>query len=304
MLKNRLTDFKYFVWLIRNRTYWKSNKYSLIPFIKYWILYSIPRLVLGREKTRDTSRNIISRFQDKNLIIPLPMNLPNLYFRAKRGIKIPRSEATSGSYWIGLRDSVDFSVFREVCIEDHYNFSRIKSGMTVLDIGAHIGTFTLLASKKVGKRGKVVAVEPEIHNFEQLKKNLELNKIKNVIGANIALSDFNGEKDFFITKCSTCHSFSHTSEQEIVDKIKVKSLDSLMKELNIEKVDLLKIDAENAELEILKGAHDTLMKNPQIKMVIAAYHSPQQALEITKYLKELNFSPKILPGIYTLVVVE
>ena len=164
----------------------------------------------------------------------------------------------------------------------------------------------LLASKRVGEEGKVIAIEPEIHNFQQLKKNLELNQIKNVTPINIALSDFNGQKDFFITKGSGCHSFLAASGQEIIDKvkIKVKSLDTLMGELNIKRIDLLKIDAEGAELEILKGGKETLIKNPQMKMVIAAYHSPQEASKVISYLKELNFSPKILPGIFTLVIVE
>jgi FkbM family methyltransferase len=286
-LKNRFTDLKYFSWILKNWHYWKGGKHSLTPFIKYWISYLVPRLVFGREKAPDVSRNIISRFKGKNLIIPLPIN-------------------STDTYWIGLRDSVDFDAFREVCINDHYNYSQIRPGMIVADVGAHIGTFTLLASKKVGEWGKVIAVEAEKNNFNQLNKNLELNGIKNVMPIKIALSDFNGEKDFFITKGSGCHSFSPPVGQEIVDKIKikVKSLDTLMKELNIEKIDLLKIDAEGAELEILKGAQETLIKNPKMKMVIAAYHSPKEASEVISYLKELNFSPKILPGIFTLVVVE
>lgn len=286
-LKNRFTDFKYFIWLAKNWRGLKDGKYSLTPFFKYWILYSIPRLFLGREKAPDVSRNIISRFKDKNLVIPLPISSIN-------------------PYWIGLRDSVDFDAFREVCIEDHYNSSQIKKDTVVVDVGAHIGTFTLSASKKVEIGGKVIAVEAETNNFNQLNKNLELNEIKNVIPINVALSDFNGEKDFFITKGSGCHSFLSTSGQEIVDKIKikVKSLDTLMREFNIEKIDLLKIDAEGAELEILKGAKETLIRNPQMKMVIAAYHSAEEASQVTEYLKELNFSPKILPGIFTLVIVE
>lgn len=286
-LKNRFTDFKYFSWIFKNWRGLKSGKYSLAPFFQYWLLYPIPRLFFRRKKALDVSQGIIKRFMAGSLIIPLPIE-------------------SSDNYYIGIRDSGDFDAFREVCIEDHYNFFRIKPKMTILDIGAHIGTFTLLASKKVGIGGKVIAIEAETNNFNQLKKNIDLNEIKNVIPINIALSDFNGEKDFFITKGSGCHSFSPTPGQEIIDKIKirVKSLNSLMKELNIEKIDLLKIDAEGAELEILKGAKEILIRNPQMKMVIAAYHYPKETSEVIKYLKELNFSPKILPGIFTLVIVE
>jgi len=285
-LKNRFTDLKYFIWLAKNRSYWKNSKHSLTPFIKYWILYSIPRLVFGREKAIDVSRKIIKRFMDGNLIIPLPISAINTYF-------------------IGIRDSGDFDTFREVCINDHYNYSQLEIGMTAVDVGAHIGTFTLLASKKVGEQGKVISIEPEIHNFEQLKQNLELNRIKNVIPVSVALSDFNGKEDFFVSKGSGCHSF-FPFRNDIIDKtqVRVKTLDSLLWELNIKRVNLLKIDAEGAELKILKGAKEALIRNSQMKMVIASYHSPQEASEVFKYLKEMNFSPKIIPGIFTLVAVE
>ena len=115
-LKNRFTDLKYFIWLAKNRRCWKNSKHSLTPFIKYWLLYPIPRLILGREKAPDSSRNIISHFKDKNLTIPLPISSKN-------------------PYWIGLRDSVDFDAFREVCIEDHYHCSQLRIGMIVVDVG-------------------------------------------------------------------------------------------------------------------------------------------------------------------------
>ena len=273
-LKNRFTDLKYFIWLLRYRSYWKKDNYSIIPFLKYWVYYTAPRLLFGRGNAIDISRNIISRFKDKNLIIPLPINDP---------------------YYIGLRDAVDFGAFREVCMGDYYNFSQLKPRMIVVDVGAHIGTFTLLASKMVGGEGKVIAIEPEMHNFKQLRRNLELNKIKNAIPVNIALSDSNGKKDFFVTKGSGCHSFFPMSGEEIIDKIQinVKTLDTLLQELNITKLDLIKIDAEGPELKILKGAEKTLKRNPQIKVVIAAYHYPKEKEEISQYLKNLKFSPSI-----------
>jgi len=285
--KNRFTDLKYTAWIIKNWNYLRKGKYSLRPFFFYWFLYPIPRLISGREKAIEVSRKIIKRFMNGNLIIPLP---------------IKNSEVC----YIALRDSVDFDAFREICIEDHYNFSQIKKGITIVDIGAHIGTFTLSAVKKVGGQGKVIAIEPELNNFTQLTRNLEINKIKNVIPINLALSDFNGKGDFFISKGSGCHSLLPREGENIINKIqvKIKTLDTLFEELNVTKVDLLKIDAEEAELKILKGAEKTLLKNPQMKIVIAAYHSPNEAQEVVEYLRKLNFKPKTIPGDFTLVVVE
>lgn len=58
---------------------------------------------------------------------------------------------------------------------------EIKKGDTVLDLGAHIGYYTLLAAKLVGEKGKVFAFEPEPTNFALLKKNIKINNHQNVI---------------------------------------------------------------------------------------------------------------------------
>lgn len=277
LLKNRFGDIKYFFWLFKNWYNLKRDNYSLTPFFKYWILYFFPRLFYGKSKSIDISKKIISHFKNNNLIIPLPIeNKPY--------------------YYIGLRDAGDFYMFREVCVDDDYNMSQIKEGMVIIDAGAHIGTFTLLASKMVGEQGKIIAIEPEQNSFLQLTKNLEINKIKNVIPINIGLSDFNGNKDFFVDKESACSSFILNSDRQIISKpsIKVKTLDSVLQEINIDKVDFLKIDTEGAELEILKGAKQTIIKNPEIKMVIASYHYPEEKEEVFQYLKSLKFSPRIL----------
>lgn len=277
LLQNRFGDIKYFLWLFKNCYNLKRDNYSLAPFFKYWILYFPSRLFYGRSKSIDISKNIISRFKNNNLTIPLPIG------------KKPY-------YYIGVRDTGDFYMFREVCVDDDYNISQIKKGMVIVDAGAHIGTFTLLASKMVGEQGKVIAIEPQQDSFLQLTKNLEINKIKNVIPINIGLSDFNGHKDFFVDKESACSSFILNPDRQIISKpsIKVKTLDSVLQEININKVDFFKIDTEGAELEILKGAKQTIIKNPEIKMVIASYHYPKEKEEVFQYLKSLKFSPKIL----------
>ena len=58
-----------------------------------------------------------------------------------------------------------------------------------LDLGAHIGVFTLIASQAVGKTGKVVSLEPHPQSYHRLCQHLELNSIKNVVALNVAASD-------------------------------------------------------------------------------------------------------------------
>ncbi|MHA1291722.1 MAG: FkbM family methyltransferase [Promethearchaeota archaeon] len=274
-VKNRITDLKYLSWLLKHFIVLKFS--YLISFFLFWILYSTPRLILGEARAINTSRNIIRYFMNGNFIIPLPIENSNIYY-------------------IGIRDIADFIIFREVCINDQYNYSQLKPGITIVDIGAHIGTFTLSAGLKIGEKGKIIAIEPEAKNFNQLIKNLELNKIENVVPVNIAISDFNGKANLFIDIGSQGHSLLYQDSSIYQVPVGVKTLDALLQELSIDNVDLLKIDAEGAELNILKGAKKTLIKNPKMKMLIAAYHYPQETSEVVKYLKELKFSPKISSG--------
>lgn len=142
------------------------------------------------------------------------------------------------------------------------NFFRPKTGWTVVDAGAHIGWYTLIASKKVGSQGKVLAIEPEPRNFSVVCKNIHDNKLTNVIPLKIALSDKDDYEQLAISPSPAGHSIMSNSNRKII--VKTRKIDSLLKELNIEKIDLFKIDVEGAELKVLKGARNTLKKGSQI----------------------------------------
>src|SRR5215216_176024 len=62
-----------------------------------------------------------------------------------------------------------------------------KEGDIVIDIGAHIGCYTIISSKRVGTEGKVVAIEADPDNFEMLNRNIKLNQLTNVIPVNYAV---------------------------------------------------------------------------------------------------------------------
>lgn len=74
------------------------------------------------------------------------------------------------------------AAFAQVFLADQYSLllSHIKPGDVVIDAGANIGTFTIRASRIVGSHGKVYAIEPNLSNLSFLRRNLELNEIRNV----------------------------------------------------------------------------------------------------------------------------
>lgn len=145
-------------------------------------------------------------------------------------------------------------------------FNKIlKAGDSVIDVGANIGYFTLLASKIVGWRGMVYAFEPSADNVRELYKNLELNKAENVRVYRLAIGDTNGNITLYTSsKESARHSLIRTNEHDGNETVQIIPLDKLM----IDKVRLLKSDTEGNELAVLKGAKDTILRNKNIVLIV------------------------------------
>ena len=110
--------------------------------------------------------------------------------------------------------SSDRGILTEVHILKIYQRHGIEilPNDTVLEIGAHIGTFTILASKKAKK---VYSFEPYPENFNLLKENLALNKITNVAPIRKAITEKNGTSELYISNINTCsHSIFPKSEKD------------------------------------------------------------------------------------------
>jgi FkbM family methyltransferase len=143
----------------------------------------------------------------------------------------------------------------------------IQEGLAI-DIGANGGMHTVPLARALKNRGEVISIEPEPKNFSILKKNILLNKLKNVIPLNLACSDSEGESTFYLDRSGDGgHSLIKETPIKKSGEIKVKTdrLDNIIKILNIKRVDLIKIDVEGAESLVLKGAKKTLRKfHPKI----------------------------------------
>lgn len=163
----------------------------------------------------------------------------------------------------------------------------LKPGMVVIDVGAHVGYFARQASKLVGPNGKVYAFEPNNDNFSRLEKNSKY--FKNITVIPFAVSDTEGEMEFFdSTIGSGRHSLiSSRGEHAPARKVKVVTLDSYIKD---EKVDLVKIDVEGAEISVLKGMDSIIKNNPKISIIIEYYPALflAQGLSNSSLLEELS----------------
>jgi len=129
----------------------------------------------------------------------------------------------------------------------------------VVDVGAYIGTYTLMAARRVKQKGLVIAVEPDPENFRLLLLNLSLNGIRNVMPIRVAVADVDGDTTFFVSKERPRSSVTRIPE-DLENKIIVHAvkLDTIVGKLALPRIDWLKIDVEGAEALVLKGASKTL----------------------------------------------
>jgi len=89
--------------------------------------------------------------------------------------------------------------------------SNLGSGDVFLDVGAHIGKYTILAAKRVGSEGLVIAVEPHPENYRTLIENIKLNSLNNVIALNIAAWKEEGILKLFIGDTHGHHNVKRSS---------------------------------------------------------------------------------------------
>lgn len=151
--------------------------------------------------------------------------------------------------------------------------SLLKPGMTILDIGANIGYYTLIAAKVIGEKGKIFSVEPEPHNYGLLCKNVNINKYNNVTAINKAISDREGKIKLFLDGNNFgCHSLSISNVKNNMKCVEVEctTLDTLCRENLISCIDLIKVDVEGAEGHVFRKA-DTVLKQKNLKIFMEFY---------------------------------
>ncbi|MEM0196008.1 MAG: FkbM family methyltransferase [Thermoplasmatales archaeon] len=131
----------------------------------------------------------------------------------------------------------DVAALIETFVLNVYRSELINKGDTVLDLGAGIGEFSLLASRKIGPNGKVIAIEPSPDDYETLLRNIKENKCDNVTPINIAVADFEGELELEF-KGKTFKAVS-------------RPLRDILNDENIDKINFCKMDIEGGEREVI-----------------------------------------------------
>ena len=137
---------------------------------------------------------------------------------------------------------------------------RPKPGDVFIDIGSHVGKYSIATAKAIGVSGLVIAVEPHPETFKALLKNIELNCLRNLIAFNYAAWNRSSMLKFYVGGTFSEFSAQKSAQGKSID-VQAKRIDELLiDDLRLKQVDWIKIDAEKAELEVLEGLEETLKK--------------------------------------------
>jgi FkbM family methyltransferase len=140
----------------------------------------------------------------------------------------------------------------------------LRPGMTVFDIGAHVGQYTVAAARAVGPTGHVHAFEPHAANFGRLKANVTINGFANVAANHQAVSDSTGETILFAPRsdnsgeCALFPCYTGMGE-ECVSTV---ALDDYVRHADLGpsgRIDVLKVDVQGAEERVFRGARQVLL---------------------------------------------
>lgn len=173
-----------------------------------------------------------------------------------------------GGWWLAGNDVTDKHIrLREDFEQGEQSFvlKFLEPRMTILDIGAHHGVYTLLASKKVGPQGQVVSFEPSPRELRRLRWHIVLNRCRNVRVEPFALGSSEGVAELFVClgQETGCNSLRPPAVSEPTKSVHVlvTALDDYLQKHHIDLVDFIKLDVKGAELGVLKGATKLLSHN-------------------------------------------
>ena len=288
------------------------------------------------------SRVILGKKRRNKLFVERDLYFENLWTRIYKHIGINKKKNFALHKFKMLKYDYEFYCrnnnddFHIMTVHEHdiieHNFTP-KEGDIVIDVGAHIGPYTLKTSKRVGLNGKVVAIEADPENFNILNRNIQLNKFTNVIALNYAAyskedkiklyllmkdssytiyntvmtdraTNYNTVMTDRATKYNTEMTDRANSEKKFVE-VQANTLDYLLQSNGIkhEDVNWIKIDVEGAEYDVLKGAKNILSKSSNISLLVEIHnlstYNTTLYEPIKEFLNSYNFKIEFENVVYT-----
>lgn len=211
------------------------------------------------------------------------------------------AKTDSGVYmYLNPIDYVQYAILYQGCYEPltlKLLTSLSKESTNFLDIGSHTGQYALEIAKNLNQNGKVIAIEPNPRTFTYLLENIRINKFKNIIPILGAASDVTSlirmqsppESNWGKSKEYQSNNFIDNNINNTYFTATFK-LDNLLLYLNINHIDIVKIDIEGHEIKALKGLLDSNKYSPKHIIFEFIPDSFEDAEATVNYLKEKGYS--------------
>lgn len=233
----------------------------------------------------------IGKFED-SFFVKL---IPNHYQYSKNTFR--KISINGISYFLDINDLVDWYVYYGISEKSiQYLLKAVNKGDVVLDIGSNIGNIAMKIADKITVEGSVHAFEPDNYNYSKFCQNLSLNKFENITLNNFGLG--NEIKNVYLktNDVENRGMNSITDNLDEIDKIqeiKIKTIDYYVSENKLNRINVIKIDVEGYELNVLKGANQTIMKfKPTLFIELDnsnLIRQNQSAIELIKFLEIYNY---------------
>lgn len=251
-------------------------------------------------------RNIGNALSSKGRL-PLAQSLLRRTFRHARGTY--SIDDFDGDLRIDLRLSEHME--RRIFWMGYYNREivalldrLVQPSMVVLDVGANIGEISLVCAKRVGPAGAVVSFEPMDEIADELQKNIDRNRLRQVTVVRAGLSDRAATEVPIYASCGQRSQgdensglgslYGENAEEAPAQLIELTTLDAYLAQSPVPKVDVIKVDIEGAELPFLRGAEQTLRTyRPRLIVEVqdkSAAAAGYTASDILDYLSGLGYT--------------
>jgi FkbM family methyltransferase len=205
----------------------------------------------------------------KILIASFAQKIINLFYKDVSNISSVRNDI----HWsLDLKEGIDFSIFIFGYFEKQTTETLdrlIKKNYVIIDIGANIGAHTLHMAKNVGDKGKVYAIEPTNYAFNKLERNIAINPAINsrVIAKQLLLISENNKdtitngvySSWPLVRVKNRHHVHRGIEMSISGAEK-STLDNMVIDQQISKIDIIKLDVDGNELDILIGGQKSIIE--------------------------------------------
>ena len=176
----------------------------------------------------------------------------------------------------------------------------IQPGMTVLDLGAHVGYYSRFFSGLVGPQGRVYAFEASPENQAVLRRNLDSPRYGNVEVVPRAISDREGTMKLFVSPGHSNHSLipGFTPADDVLE-ISTVSVDEFAAQRGIRAIDFIKMDIEGAETMALNGMRETVRRSPQLALLaecnpLALRSAGTSAAEFLQLIENVGLKPSAI----------